>query len=173
MIIQNNMSEKIIQVKGNELFFVGKTYKCAVGKGGFSADKKEGDGCTPIGVFPLRECWYRADKIAEPKTNLPLKIITQNDGWCDDANSPDYNRHVKLPYDFSHEKLSRDDDVYDLIITLGYNDSPIIPGKGSAIFMHVARAGYEPTEGCVALKLQDLLEILPLLSQESSIKVNA
>lgn len=162
-----------ILVTGNKLSFVGKKYHCAIGKGGFSADKKEGDGCTPLGIFPLRECWYRADKIKKPKTNLPLKIIAPDDGWSDDIKATDYNKHVKLPYNFSHEKLWRDDDVYDLIIPLGYNDSSIIPGKGSAIFMHIARGNYEPTEGCVALKLDDLLEILPLLSQKTSIKINA
>ena len=167
------MPEKIIQVKGSELFFAGKTYHCAIGKGGFSADKKEGDGCTPLGIFQLRECWYRADKIAKPESNLPLKIITQNDGWSDDAGSPDYNKHIKLPYNFSHEKLWRDDDVYDLIIPLGYNDSPIIPGKGSAIFMHVARNNYKPTEGCVALKFIDLLEILPFFSEKTLIEIKA
>lgn len=313
---------KII-VSGNELFFAGKTYKCAIGKNGFSADKKEGDGCTPLGTFPLRECWYRADKIAKPKTNLPLKIIAENDGWCDDANSPEYNRHILLPLplgegrgegnyqyasqesiDFArslrkeptspenklwyvlrnrqmnghkfrrqhpigkyiadfycdelrliieldgeshfiaeginndkirskfleeqsykiarftnveikenfegvvqsiyeltkaltpplsqgerefninlsqgergqvprHEKLWRDDDIYDLIIPLGYNDSQVVPGKGSAIFMHVVRANYEPTEGCIALKLEGLLEMLPLLSRKTLIEIKA
>jgi L,D-peptidoglycan transpeptidase YkuD (ErfK/YbiS/YcfS/YnhG family) len=171
---------KDIFVSGNKLTFAGKIYHCAIGKGGFSADKKEGDGCTPLGVFPLRECWYRADKIAKPKTDLPLKIIMQNDGWCDDVNSPDYNRHIKLSQGERecrkvprHEKLWRDDDVYDLIIPLGYNDSSVIPGKGSAIFMHVARSNYEPTEGCVALKLEDLLEILPFFSAKTLIEIKA
>lgn len=162
---------RTIKVLGNQLAFVGRTYTCAVGKNGFSADKKEGDGCTPLGIFPLRECWYRADKIAAPQTNLPLKIITKNDGWCDDLNSPDYNKHIKLPYDSSHEKLWREDDVYDLIIPLGYNDSPIIRGKGSAIFLHIAKPDYCGTEGCIALAKNDLLEILPLLSPELHIEI--
>ncbi|MEK6747148.1 MAG: L,D-transpeptidase family protein [Pseudomonadota bacterium] len=156
---------------GNNIIFRGKTYHCAIGKNGFSADKKEGDGCTPLGTFPLRELWYRADKIKKPRTDLPLKIITQNDGWCDDVNSPDYNRHILLPSSFSHEKLWRDDDVYDLIIPIGYNDSSVVSGKGSAIFIHIARENYEPTEGCVALKLADLLEILPFLSTKTLIEI--
>ncbi len=305
----------MISVTGNKLTFSGKDYHCAIGKNGFSADKKEGDGCTPLGIFSLRELWYRADKIEKPKTNLPIKIIHENDGWCDDVSSSDYNRHILLPlplgegrgegdYVYSpqelieyaralrkestspeiklwsilrnrqmnglkfrrqhpvekyiadfycdelrliieldgeshfttegkvsdavrskflqekgykiirfsneeigesleaviqsiyaiteekaltpalsqgerekiqiprHEKLWRDDDVYDLIIPIGYNDSPVISGKGSAIFIHIARDNYEPTEGCVALKLQDLLEILLLCSNETVIEIN-
>ena len=333
-----------IKVIGNQLTFVGKTYRCAIGKNGFAANKKEGDGCTPLGVFPLRELWYRADKLPAPKTDLPLKIITKNDGWCDDTKSPDYNKHItlgipiplgeyssKLPLplgegggegsyvyrpaklieyarklrkgstspeaklwsvlrnrqmsgvkfrrqhpidiyvadfyceelkliieldgeshftdsgkasdairskylqknykiirftneeianDFEgvvnsiysiialtptlsqrereqkevlsqrereqkevlsqrereqvprHEKLWRDDDVYDLVIPIGYNDAPVISGKGSAIFLHVARNNYEPTEGCIALKIEDLLELLPLLSPQTYIDIN-
>jgi len=162
----------MLKVIGNKLFFAGKEYKCAIGKNGFSKDKKEGDGCSPIGVFALRECWYRADKMPEPKTKLPLKIIQENDGWCDDVESGDYNKYVQLPYNFSHEKLWRYDNVYDLIIPLGYNDSPIIKGAGSAIFMHIARENYEGTEGCIALSHADLLEILPMLSVESFIEIN-
>ncbi|MEQ1789477.1 MAG: DUF559 domain-containing protein, partial [Rickettsiales bacterium] len=86
-----------IKVIGNSLFFAGKKYSCAIGKYGLSADKREGDACSPIGIFALRECWYRADKIPAPNTNLPLKIITKNDGWCDDVASPYYNRHILLP----------------------------------------------------------------------------
>ncbi len=164
-------NNQTIKVTGNNLSFAGKTYSCAIGKNGFSGDKKEGDGCTPIGSFPLRELWYRADKMPAPKTNLPLKIITQNDGWCDDVNSPYYNNHVNLPYSFSHEKLWRDDYVYDLIIPLGYNDSPIVKGKGSAIFLHIAKPDYSGTEGCVALSKLDLLEILPLLSPQTFIEI--
>ncbi len=160
-----------ILVVGNKLTFAGKTYHCAVGKNGFLADKKEGDGCTPLGVFSLRELWYRADKIEKPQTNLPVKIIHENDGWCDDISSPDYNRHIKFPYNLSHEKLWRDDNVYDIIIPIGYNDSPVIIGKGSAIFIHIARENYEPTEGCVALKLPDLLEILPFFSDKTVIEI--
>lgn len=163
---------ELIHVVGNKLEFAGKAYNCAIGKGGFSAYKKEGDGCAPLGEFKLRELWYRADKIIAPNTNLPLKIIGINDGWCDDPKSPDYNRHVILPYDFSHEKLWRNDSVYDLIIPLGYNDENIVAGKGSAIFMHIARENYEPTEGCIALKKEDLLKILPYLSPDTIISIS-
>lgn len=160
-----------ITVSGNTFSFGGKTYHCAIGKGGISVDKKEGDGKTPVGVFPLRECWYRADRLPAPKTKLPLKIIGENDGWCDDPKSPEYNQHVKLPYGFSHEKLWRDDHAYDLIIPLGYNDAPAVRGKGSAIFLHVMHDSGRATEGCVALKAADLLALLPHLGPDISLEV--
>ncbi len=160
-----------LQVSNNLLRWNGKTYRCAIGKGGFSADKKEGDGCTPLGVFALRECWYRADRLEAPQTKLPLRIITPEDGWCDDPSHPDYNRHVRLPFAASHENLHREDPVYDLIIPLGYNDNPIAPGEGSAIFMHIAKPDYSGTEGCIALNLPDLLEILRDVSQNTMIRI--
>lgn len=165
------MFDNCIKIADDNLTVAGKTYRCSIGKSGFSTDKKEGDGCTPIGVFLLRELWYRADKIEKPNTKLPVKIINKNDGWCDDVNSEDYNKHINLPYGFSHEKLWREDDVYDLIIPLGYNDNPIVKGKGSAIFMHVAKPDYSGTEGCVALNKDDLLEILPLLLPQTVIEI--
>jgi L,D-peptidoglycan transpeptidase YkuD (ErfK/YbiS/YcfS/YnhG family) len=150
----------MLRVRGNQLFFNDKAYRCAIGKGGFAADKREGDGATPLGVFPLRECWYRADRLQMPQTGLPIRVIEQNDGWCDDPESPDYNKHVTLPYSFSHEELWRQDSRYDLIVPLGYNDGPVLPGKGSAIFMHIAAPDYSGTEGCIALAQEDLLEVL-------------
>lgn len=160
---------RTLLVEGTQLSFNGKTYQIAIGKCGFSQDKREGDHCTPLGTFSLRECWYRADKLEKPQTSLPLRIIQQDDGWCDAPDDENYNRHIKLPYISSHEKLWRDDDMYNLIIPLGYNDAPIIAGKGSAIFMHVARPGYEGTEGCVALEQEDLLEVLKSVDSSSKI----
>lgn len=152
----------------------GKAYPIATGKNGFSGNKREGDNCTPIGTYALRECWYRADKLPNPpRTRLPLRIIQPDDGWCDDPAHPAYNTHVKLPFPASHEKLWRDDDVYDVVVPLGYNDSPVVPGKGSAIFMHVARPGYVGTEGCVALALPDLLELLAKLGPEDAVETSA
>src|SRR5690349_9263519 len=108
------MSEARLAVKGNKLQCGGKTYRCAIGKNGFSADKKEGDGCTPVGTFPLRECWYRPDRLSPPETGLPRLPIREGDGWCDDPKSPDYNRSIKIPYEFSHEVLWRSDHLYDI-----------------------------------------------------------
>jgi L,D-peptidoglycan transpeptidase YkuD (ErfK/YbiS/YcfS/YnhG family) len=160
-----------ITVIGNQLHFMGSIYRCAIGKSGFSANKQEGDGCTPLGIFSLRECWYRADRLDEPNTKLPLKVIHEDDGWCDDPKSPDYNRPVKLPYAYSHEVLSRQDRVYDLIIPLGYNDTKPIPGKGSAIFIHLARNDFRPTQGCVVLAKNDLLTLLPHFSPQTCVEI--
>jgi L,D-peptidoglycan transpeptidase YkuD (ErfK/YbiS/YcfS/YnhG family) len=148
-----------------KLFWRGKEYRCALGNGGVRADKHEGDGATPAGCFPLRKVLYRADRIPKPKTKLSVRALANNDGWCDETNDPAYNKSVVLPFLKSHEALWRDDHVYDLIVVVGYNDDPPIPGKGSAIFMHVAREGYSATAGCVALAKDDLLEILKTVTE--------
>jgi L,D-peptidoglycan transpeptidase YkuD (ErfK/YbiS/YcfS/YnhG family) len=152
-----------VNASKKELICEGKTYPCAIGKDGYciAEEKQEGDGKTPLGTYALRELFYRGDKFeAVPVTLLPVKRLHENDGWCDEPGDLKYNKYVTLPYSASHEELFRDDDVYDLIIPLGYNDNPPVAGKGSAIFMHVAKEGYTPTEGCVALKKEDLLEVL-------------
>lgn len=160
-----------IQVQGHRLRFQGKEYACAIGKGGFSDRKREGDGATPLGIFPLRECWYRADRIASPRTKLMLHSIAPDDGWCDDPASPHYNRQVKLPFAASHERLWREDGRYDLLVPLGYNDGPVKPGAGSAIFLHVAAADYTPTEGCVALARENMLDVLARCGLETVIRI--
>lgn len=139
-----------------------QTYPCALGKGGLlpARDKREGDGASPIGLWPLRGLYYRADRGPRPETALPIFEITPDLGWCDDPAHGDYNRLVRLPHPARHEKLWRDDPVYDLIVTLGHNDDPPIAGMGSAIFLHVARPGYIATEGCVALGRDHLLAVL-------------
>lgn len=140
----------------------GRTYPCALGRSGIVSahDKQEGDGATPAGTFFLRELWYRQDRLNEPVCALSKRSIQESDGWCDDPRRSEYNTHVILPFSGNHENLWRDDEIYDVIVPIGYNDEPPIPGKGSAIFLHVARPGFTPTEGCVAMKREDLLEIL-------------
>lgn len=155
------------------LQFNGKTYRCALGKNGVSKTKKEGDLATPVGSFALRSCYYRADKYPPPKTILTLHTITRSDGWCDDPAHPLYNQPVMLPFPASHERLYRDDDgVYDVIVPLGYNDNPVVPGKGSAIFLHVTRPDYSGTEGCVALALPDLLHVLSEVTKDTRLIVS-
>jgi L,D-peptidoglycan transpeptidase YkuD (ErfK/YbiS/YcfS/YnhG family) len=162
----------VLRVTGkSELICGGIGYRCVIGERGFTATHREGDRATPLGSYPLRECWYRADKIIKPETGLPLKIIRQDDGWCDDPTHPDYNKRVKLPFAASHEKLWRDDDTYDLIVPIGFNDDPVVPGKGSAIFLHLAKPGYPPTLGCVALSLPHMLEVLKRLDRDSRIVI--
>ncbi len=152
---------------------MGQEYRCTLGEKGVTGDKREGDLKTPLGSFSLMECWYRADRLAAPETHLPLRVIQQDDGWCDDVNSPLYNQPVKLPFAPSHEVLWREDEKYDIIVTLGYNVKPLVPGKGSAIFFHVAPADYPPTQGCVGLVKRDLLEVLRHCSTETLMRVKA
>jgi L,D-peptidoglycan transpeptidase YkuD (ErfK/YbiS/YcfS/YnhG family) len=135
-------------------------FKCTLGEKGLTGDKREGDMKTPLGCFPLKECWYRKDRMEAPNSSLPLITIAPDDGWCDDPQHASYNQPVKLPFTASHEELFRDDEKYDLIVTLGYNDNPFKPGKGSAIFLHVAPEDYPATQGCVGLHKKDLLELL-------------
>jgi L,D-peptidoglycan transpeptidase YkuD (ErfK/YbiS/YcfS/YnhG family) len=149
--------------------------RCALGRGGVAAPgaKQEGDGATPAGVWPLRRLLYRPDRLAAPRTRLAVAALEPDDGWCDAPGDPAYNQPVTLPWPASAEHLWRDDGVYDLIVVLGYNDDPVVPGAGSAIFLHVARADYSPTEGCVALAPADLLEVLAEAGSGDALCVHA
>ncbi len=134
--------------------------RCALGRSGVRKDKREGDGATPAGRFALRRVLYRADRGQAPPTHLPIVPLAEDDGWCDAANDPAYNRPVRLPYSASAEALWRCDGLYDIVVVLGHNDQPVIPGRGSAIFLHLARNDYAPTEGCMALAEADLRALL-------------
>lgn len=142
----------------------GRVTRCALGKGGViaAADKREGDGKSPLGTWGIRRVLFRPDKGGPPQTRLPTKALERDDGWCDAPGDPAYNRAVKLPHPASAEQMWREDDVYDLVCILAHNDDPPVPGLGSAIFLHLARPGYAPTEGCVALSREDMLELLSL-----------
>lgn len=144
------------------LRWTGHEVRCALGRSGVTpaTTKREGDGASPIGAWPIRQVLWRPDRLARPTTALPLAELIPEAGWCDDPADPFYNRPVVLPYPASHEKLWRDDAIYDVIVELGYNDDPVLPGRGSAIFLHVARPDYSPTEGCIACALPDLLALL-------------
>ncbi len=137
-------------------------WRAALGRGGVRADKMEGDGATPRALLPLRRVLYRADRGPAPRTVVPIEPIAPTDGWCDDLAHRDYNRAVTLPHDGRHEALWRDDGVYDIVGVLGWNDAPTVRNRGSAIFLHVARPDYAPTEGCVALAVADLRALLAL-----------
>lgn len=142
------------------LRFRGETLRCALGKGGIRDAKQEGDGATPVGLLPLRRLLWRADRGPRPRSSLPAEPIAPGDGWCDDPAHPDYNRPVRLPHPARHERLWREDGIYDVIGVLGWNDTPVRRGRGSAIFLHVARADLAPTEGCIALPERDLRRLL-------------
>jgi L,D-peptidoglycan transpeptidase YkuD (ErfK/YbiS/YcfS/YnhG family) len=159
-----------------ELTCNGITYACALGRTGIIPDetKREGDGATPAGRWPMRRLLFRGDKCAAPKTGLPSNQIGESDGWCDAVDDPAYNSAVKLPYWASAENLWRDDDLYNLIVVLGHNDAPVRPGRGSAIFLHVAKQsedGLAPTEGCVALPEEILKNVLESCSSETILEI--
>ena len=149
--------------------------RCALGKAGVkpAADKREGDLASPLGVWPIRRVLYRPDKDAVPKTALPVAPISPADGWCDAPDDPDYNRPVKLPHTGSFERMWRDDNLYDLVVVLGHNDDPPKSPMGSCIFLHVARPGYLPTEGCVAVTRKDLEDLLAVARPGDAIEIKA
>jgi L,D-peptidoglycan transpeptidase YkuD (ErfK/YbiS/YcfS/YnhG family) len=133
---------------------------CALGRGGRGPKGGEGDGITPSGRWTIRQVFYRPDREKRPATGLPVAALAPDLGWCDAPGDANYNRLVRLPYEASHERLWRQDTLYDLVAVLGFNDLPRASGRGSAIFLHLARPGYEPTEGCVALSRAHMLMLL-------------
>lgn len=144
---------------------------CALGKCGRRVRKHEGDGATPVGCWKLTRVFYRADRIRRPAGALPVKAIRSTDGWCDASTDRNYNRFVRLPYRASAESLWRADHLYDVVVVLNHNTTPRVRGGGSAIFLHVAKTGYAPTEGCVALKREHLLALLRCLGRRATLCV--
>lgn len=146
---------------------------CALGKGGIRALKREGDGATPAGKHRVRLAFFRDGQTPgpRPQARLPLRRISPDLGWCDATNDRNYNREVRHPYPVSAERLWRADGLYDVVVVVAYNERPRIKGLGSAIFMHIARDGFTPTEGCVALRRKDLLKLLPLIGRKTRLIV--
>ena len=144
-----------------------RVLKAVIGRGGVRAMKREGDGGTPPGRFPIRLVLYRADRVRRPSTALPIRAIRKDDGWCDDPSDRNYNRLTRLPSRRSAEGLRREDHLYDLVLVLGFNDRPRVKGKGSAIFVHLARSDYAPTEGCIAFSRRDFSAVLAELRRDS------
>lgn len=151
----------------------GTKVRCALGpKGVVAAEaKREGDGASPAGVWPIRRVLYRPDRGAPPKTALPVSPIAEDDGWCDAPEDPAYNRPVKLPYPASAERMWRDDHLYDLVVVLGHNDAPPAPGLGSAIFLHLAKRDYTPTQGCIAVGRDDLAALLRAAAPGDAVEI--
>lgn len=153
------------------LFFGNESYACRLGRAGVTGAKREGDGATPLGLFPLRTVYFRSDRGPRPETALPVREIAADMGWSDDPADPAYNSEISLPSPFRHERLWRDDALYDLFCVMGYNDDPAKPGLGSAIFLHVAPPNGKPTQGCVALDPQALRRVLAACGPETLIAV--
>lgn len=144
----------------------------SIGRNGFSANKVEGDGTTPIGHFTFRKIYYRADRVQCPQTVLPVSELTPECGWCDDPQSPDYNRYIQKPYRMSHESMWMDKSLYDIVIVVGHNDDPAVAGKGSAVFIHIAPENWGPTSGCIGLQKKDLITVVEQATTQTQLIIN-
>ena len=147
-------------------------FKVALGRGGIKADKREGDGATPRGRFRLVRLWWRADRRPPPTTRLPLRRIRPQDAWCEDPTDRRYNHPVQRATGQSGDRLWRGDQLSDVIIELNHNTRPRVAGRGSAVFMHVARPGFAPTAGCVALAPKSLLRLLERIGPKTRISIS-
>ena len=162
----------IIVKKTGHLQYKNLKFRCALGKAGIKRKRKEGDNITPKGTFKITKIYYRPYKIKNIKTSVRKIKIKKNMGWCDDPKSKNYNKQIKLPSKFSHEKLYRKDGVYDLFLVLDYNTNPVIKNKGSAIFLHITKGSYKKTKGCIALKRADLIQLVSKIKKNTKIKIN-
>ena len=160
-----------IEYRGGSVHWPSGSARAAVGAGGVSRNKKEGDGATPAGTFFVPFGMYRPDRISLPKTDLPLTPLGEAHGWVDDPDDPKYNQLVERPYPGHTEALWRHDGVYDLLVLVGYNMNPTQPGAGSAIFLHIARPDFSPTEGCVAVSREVLLKLVEVLGPGSRLTI--
>jgi L,D-peptidoglycan transpeptidase YkuD (ErfK/YbiS/YcfS/YnhG family) len=153
------------------LIAAGLTVPVALGRGGIKADKREGDGGTPRGTFQPRQVWWRADRHPRPKTHLPIRAIKPEDGWCEDPSSRHYNQPVRLQGDLGGDRLTRADHLYDFIIEIDHNTSPRVAGRGSAVFLHLARPDFSPTAGCVSMTRSSMLRLLERLGPQTQIMI--
>jgi L,D-peptidoglycan transpeptidase YkuD (ErfK/YbiS/YcfS/YnhG family) len=162
----------IIIKKSGYLEYKNLKFRCALGKAGIKKKKKEGDNITPKGTFKIIRVYYRRDKIKNITASIKKRKIKKNIGWCDDPVSNSYNKEIKLPSKFGHEKLYRKDNLYDLFLVLNYNTNPVIKNKGSAIFLHITTDSYKKTKGCIAIKKGDLIQLISKIRKNTKIKIN-
>ena len=162
----------LIKLKNKDrLLFDDFIFRCSIGKKGVESKKKEGDLCTPKGIFSIKKLYYRADRIRKPKTSIITKKIYKHMGWCDDPKNKKYNSLINIKEKIKHEKMYRKDSKYDLVLIINYNLNKPIPYKGSAIFIHLTN-NYKPTVGCIALKKKDLLILLKIINKKTKIKIS-
>jgi len=145
-------------------------FRCALGKSGIGIKKVEGDNITPKGTFKVLKIYYRKDRVKKISTKLKLIQISKNIGWCDDPKSKKYNQPIRLPTKYSHEKLFRRDNLYDLVLVLNYNTKPIKKNKGSAIFIHITK-NYKTTAGCIGLRIKNMITLIKILNEKNKIKI--
>ena len=154
-------------VKDKKLYLNKDLFSCSIGRNGLTKNKREGDGKTPIGIFRFTEIFYREDKISKLDFRIKSTMIQKNYGWCDDPRHEMYNKLIKFPFIASAENLYRNDAIYDLLIVINYNMNPVVPFKGSAIFLHIAHEDLKSTEGCIALRRDDLLNVAENISENT------
>jgi len=157
--------------KNKILIYNNKKYKCAIGLNGLTSNKVEGDKKTPMGTYSLGELFVRTDRIKNLKTKYKFIPIKNNMAWSDDPNNIEYNKLIETK-NYHKEALYRDDNIYNLILIINYNTNPVIPNKGSAIFLHVSTKDYKPTNGCIAINVNDFIEILALLDTHEKINIS-
>ena len=153
------------------LLYKGYKLKCSIGKSGITHFKKEGDLATPKGIFKLGLLYYRKDRNKSLVSKIKKRVIKKNMGWCNDSRSKKYNQEIYFPSKYRAEKLYRKDKIYDIFLDIKYNHSPIVKGKGSAIFLHITNKKYRATKGCVAILKKDFLRMLPSISKNTKISI--
>lgn len=161
----------IIVNKSGQLKYKNLKFKCALGKAGIGKKNIEGDNITPKGTYRIIQIYYRKDRVKKISSSFKLNKITKSMGWCDDPSSKKYNRLIRLPTKYSHEKLYQKNNIYDLLLVIDYNMNPVVINKGSAIFIHVAKKNYKPTAGCISLKKRDILKLIKILKLNTKILI--
>jgi len=161
-----------IIIKNKKLFIDNYKVKCAIGKRGIGLKKNEGDLITPKGEYKIKNLFYRKDRVKNLNTNIKQYAILKKMGWCDDIRSKDYNKLISFPFKYSAEKLYKKENTYDIILVLNYNNNPIRKGKGSAIFIHIAKRNYKSTEGCIAMSKNDLKKIIKKINKKTVVHIN-
>lgn len=170
------MKKLIIRPKTNNIskgmvYSNSKNFQCSLGWAGINRIKKEGDGKTPAGNFSLKQIYYREDRIPKPLSKIPTKSIEKDYGWCDQPSDPAYNQLVRLPYRGRAECLWRKDEIYDLIVVINHNTNPVIARAGSAIFIHIETLNFKHTNGCIGMKLKDLIYLLKRCNPSTKIDI--
>ena len=161
----------LIKIKKNRnLIFKKFQFKCTLGKSGIKKNKKEGDKATPKGIFSFGKIYYRADRIKKIDTSLKCKVIKKYMGWCNDPRNINYNKEFDLRSKKKGEKLFRKDHKYDALIPINYNTNPVIPHRGSVIFLHLTQ-NYKATAGCIALSIKDFLTLVKCIKSTDKIKI--
>jgi L,D-peptidoglycan transpeptidase YkuD (ErfK/YbiS/YcfS/YnhG family) len=162
------ISERAVAVR---LHLGALVFPCIIGRNGRGFRKREGDGKTPVGVFHLRQGYYRGDRMLNPAAHLRLRKLKTSDGWCEVPGSGFYNQHVKLPFRDGHETMWRGDEAYDVVFATSHNERPRVQGRGSAIFFHLTREGAQVTAGCVAVSKADMRKILSVCGRRVKLVV--